>query len=271
VTTRVTVPFTREDPTMAYEPMNLSGKVALVTGGNSGIGLGMAQALAEAGADVCIWGTNTTKNEVALAQLQATGSKVAAMICDVSDEAAVESSFAETVSQFGKVDGVYANAGIGGNGTPFIEIPTEEWRRVLGVDLDGVFWTFRTAARHMVERGEGGRLVGTSSVSSIHGAPRSQPYASSKGAMIAMVRGLSVELARYGITANTIIPGWIETPMTERSFGNEVFEGAVKKRIPQRRWGQGADFGGLAVYLMSDSSAYHTGDQFVIDGGYTRF
>lgn len=256
---------------MPYEPMNLTGKVALVTGGNSGIGLGMAQALAEAGADVCIWGTNPQKNEAALTQLQATGAKAAAMICDVSDEAAVEASFAATVEQFGKVDGAYANAGVGGNGTPFIDIPTEEWRRVLGVNLDGVFWTFRAAAKHMVERGEGGRLIGTSSVSTVHGAPRSEPYASSKGAMISMVRGLAVELARHGITANTIIPGWIETPMTERSFGSEVFEGAVKKRIPERRWGTGADFGGLAVYLMSDASEYHTGDQFVIDGGYTRF
>jgi len=251
--------------------MDLSGKVALVTGGNSGIGLGMADALARAGAGVAIWGTNETKNAAALQQLQASGSDVIAMRCDVSDEAAVEASFAEVVEHFGKVDGCYANAGVGGNGTPFIDIPTEEWRRVLGVNLDGVFWTFRTAAKHMVERGEGGRLVGTSSVSTVHGAPRSEPYAASKGAMIAMVRGLSVELARYGITANTIIPGWIETPMTERSFGNAVFEGAVKKRIPERRWGQGADFGGLAVYLMSDASEYHTGDEFVIDGGYTRF
>ena len=256
---------------MAYEPMDLSGKVALVTGGNSGIGLGMADALARAGAGVAIWGTNETKNAAALQQLQASGSDVIAMRCDVSDVAAVEASFAEVVEHFGKVDGCYANAGVGGNGTPFIDIPTEEWRRVLGVNLDGVFWTFRTAAKHMVERGEGGRLVGTSSVSTVHGAPRSEPYAASKGAMIAMVRGLSVELARYGITANTIIPGWIETPMTERSFGNAVFEGAVKKRIPERRWGQGADFGGLAVYLMSDASEYHTGDEFVIDGGYTRF
>jgi NAD(P)-dependent dehydrogenase (short-subunit alcohol dehydrogenase family) len=239
---------------MAYEPMDLSGKVALVTGGNSGIGLGMADALARSGARVAIWGTNEAKNAVALEHLKASGSDVIAMRCDVSDEAAVESSFAEVVSHFGKVDGCYANAGIGGSGTPFVDITTEEWRRVLAVNLDGVFWTFRTAAKHMVERGEGGRLVGTSSVSTI-----------------AMVRGLAVELARYGITSNTIIPGWIETPMTELSFGSEVFEGVVKKRIPERRWGQGSDFGGLAVYLMSDASEYHTGDEFVIDGGYTRF
>jgi NAD(P)-dependent dehydrogenase (short-subunit alcohol dehydrogenase family) len=256
---------------MPYAPMDLSGKVALVTGGNSGIGLGMADALAQAGAAVCIWGTNPAKNEAALEQLRATGADAEAMICDVSDEGAVDATFAATVDRFGKVDAVFANAGVGGNGTAFIDLPTEEWRRVLGVNLDGVFWTFRAAAKHMVDRGEGGRLVGTSSVSTIHGAPRSEPYASSKGAMIAMVRGLAVELARYGITANTIIPGWIETPMTERSFGNEIFENAVKRRIPERRWGEGADFGGLAVYLASDASAYHTGDQFVIDGGYTRF
>ncbi len=164
---------------MAYEPMDLSGKVALVTGGNSGIGLGMAEALAQAGAGVAIWGTNEAKNAAALEQLKASGSDVIAMRCDVSDEAAVESSFAQVVSHFGKVGGCYANAGVGGNGMPFVDITTEEWRRVLAVNLDGVFWTFRTAAKHMAERGEGGRLVGPSSVSTVHGAPRSEPYAAS--------------------------------------------------------------------------------------------
>jgi len=253
-----------------YAPFDLTGKVALVTGDNSGIGLGMAEALAQAGAAVCIWGTNPEKNAAAEARLKQSGSKVLALRCDVSDEAAVARSFAETLQYFGRVDACFANAGIGG-GAPFVDMTSEQWRRVLAVNLDGVFFTFRAAARHMIERGGGGRLVGTSSVSAIHGAPRNEAYASSKGAMLAMVRGLAVELARYGITANTIIPGWIETPMTERTFSNERFVEAVLKRVPERRWGAGADFGGLAIYLASDASAYHTGDDFVIDGGYTRF
>ena len=111
----------------------------------------------------------------------------------------------------------------------------------------------------------------TSSVSSIDGAPRSLHYASSKGALNALTRGLAVELARHNITANTIIPGWIETGMTENTFANPRFEANVLKRIPFRRWGQPEDFGGLAVYLMSDASAYHSGDEFVIDGAYTKF
>lgn len=158
-----------------------------------------------------------------------------------------------------------------GSGLPFYEQPTEVWRRVWAVNLDGAFFTLRAAAGHMVERGEGGRLVGTSSASAIDGAARNQAYAASKGAMVAVMNGLAVELARYGITANTITPGWIETPMTQRSVGNEKFENAVIRRVPFRRWGTGEDFAGLAVYLASDASKYHTADNFVIDGGYTRF
>jgi NAD(P)-dependent dehydrogenase (short-subunit alcohol dehydrogenase family) len=257
---------------VTYREFDLGGKVALITGGNSGIGLGMADALARAGADVGIWGTNEDKNAVAEAQLASHGTRVLALRCDVSDEAAVEDAFARTLAELGKVDACFANAGVGGGSPlPFYEQPTSEWRRVWGVNLDGAFFTLRAAAKHMVERGEGGRLVGTASASTIHGAARGQAYAASKGALISMMYGLSVELARYHITANIIIPGWVETPMTARNVGNERFESAVIKRVPYRRWGTGDDFGGIAVYLASDASRYHTGDTLVIDGGYTRF
>jgi len=256
---------------MSYEPFDLSGKVALVTGGNSGIGLGMADAMARAGADVCIWGTNPEKNAAAEKQLKAHGGRVLALLCNVADEQAVNDSFGRTVAELGKVDGCFANAGIGRGGIPFWDQPTDLWREVWSVNLDGAFYTLRAAAKHMVERGGGGRLAATSSVSAIHGAPRNQAYAASKGALVALMRGLSVELARYGITSNTITPGWIETPMTQRNVGNEKFEERVIKRVPLRRWGTGDDFGGLAVYLMSEASSYHTGENFVIDGGYTRF
>ena len=255
---------------MAFAPFDLTGKVALITGGNSGIGLGMAIGLAQAGADVCIWGTNPDKNAAAEKEILAVGGKAAALRCDVSQESEVEAAFAETINLFGKVDSCFANAGAGG-GAPFQEFPTDVWNRVMGINLDGTFFTFRAAAKHMIERGEGGRLIGTSSLSALDGAARNEAYAATKGAMISMTRGLSVELARYGITANTIIPGWIETAMTAPRVGDDTFEDRVIKRVPVRRWGQPDDFAGIAVYLASDASSYQTGEDFVIDGGYYRF
>ena len=255
---------------MAFAPFDLTGKVTLITGGNSGIGLGMALGLAQAGADVCIWGTNPEKNAAAEKEILAVGGKAAALRCDVSQENEVEAAFAETLNLFGKVDSCFANAGAGG-GAPFQEFPTDVWNRVMGINLDGTFFTFRAAAKHMIERGEGGRLIGTSSLSALDGAARNEAYAATKGAMISMTRGLSVELARYGITANTIIPGWIETAMTAPRVGDDTFEDRVIKRVPVRRWGQPEDFAGIAVYLASDASSYQTGEDFVIDGGYYRF
>ena len=147
----------------------------------------------------------------------------------------------------------------------------DEWHRVLKVNLDGAFYTFRVATRHMVERGGGGVLVGTASLAAIEGAARNEHYAATKGGLISMIRALAVEFARHGVRANAILPGWIETDMTANAIGNEKFAGGVLPRIPMRRWGTGADFGGIAVYLMSSASAYHTGDTFLIDGGYALF
>ena len=253
-------------------PFDLTGKVALITGGNSGIGLGMARMLAEAGADIAIWGTNPAKNEAARAALAATGRRVLALTCDVGDEAAVDAAFARTVAELGRVDGCFANAGVSGRGqTSFLDMATAEWNRVLRVNLHGAFYTFRAAARHMAERGDGGVLVGTASLAAIEAAPRSEHYAATKGGMISMIRALAVEFARHRIRAHAILPGWIETDMTANAVGNPKFAGNVMPRIPMRRWGTGGDFGGIAVYLMSDASAYHTGDSFVIDGGYSLF
>lgn len=257
---------------MAYKPFDLTGKVALVTGGNSGIGLGIAKAVAEAGADVAIWGTNAAKNETARGALGGTGRKVVALECDVGDEAAVERAFAQTVSELGRVDGCFANAGVSGRGLKsFLDMTSEEWNRVMRVNLDGAFYTFRTAARHMVERGGGGVLVGTASLAAIEAAPRGEHYAATKGGVISMCRAMAVEFARYGVRAHAILPGWIETNMTANAVANPKFAGNVMPRIPMRRWGEGDDFGGIAVYLMSSASKYHTGDTFVIDGGYSLF
>lgn len=257
-----------------YAPFNLKGRAALVTGGNGGIGYGMAAALLAAGAAVAIWGSNAEKTLRAkerLAKECGDAARVYAFTCDVGDEAQVESTFARTVQALGQLDACFANAGVSSKGTPLVEMSLEEFRRVQRVNVEGVFLTLRAAARHMARRGEGGSLVATASTAALHGAARNCEYGASKGAVTAMVRALAVELAPHKIRVNSILPGWIETDMTDRAFHNDKFAAAVLPRVPARRWGDSDDFGGIAVFLASDASAYATGADFLIDGGYTKF
>jgi NAD(P)-dependent dehydrogenase (short-subunit alcohol dehydrogenase family) len=255
---------------------DLGGRVAVVTGGNGGIGLGIAQALASAGCNVSIWGRNTEKNKAAAATMAAAGGKVDTRVCDVADSVSVQDAMKATLDTFGRLDGCFANAGIGGGGRrAFIERTEEEWRTMFATNLDGVFHVFKAAARHMTERANNGdrfgRLVATSSLASLFGTARNEHYAATKAAINALVRALAVELARYGVTANAILPGWIKSEMTAKIMSDEKFVGNVMPRIPVRRFGEPSDFGGIAVYLMSGASSYHTADCFVIDGGYTAF
>ncbi len=259
---------------MAYSPFDLTGKVALITGGNGGIGLGMAEAIAAAGADIVIWGTNQDKNNKAAAILKKHGVKVLTQQVDVSDETSVVNSLQETIEEMGRVDAVFANAGIY-SPAPFLDVSVEQFQQVLDVNLKGAFLTLRESARHMVERAKqgdaGGSLVVTASVAAIDGAAANEAYAASKGGVIAMMKGIAVEFPRYKIRANAILPGWISTDMTSDAQDSDVFTDKVIARVPARRWGEPADFGGIAVYLASDASTFHTGDTFVIDGGYTIY
>jgi NAD(P)-dependent dehydrogenase (short-subunit alcohol dehydrogenase family) len=249
---------------------DLSGRVAVVTGGNGGIGLGMAKALAEAGADVAIWGRDEAKNERASAELAATGRRVLALRCDVSDESQVVDAMATTVAELGKVDALFANAGVAGFAR-FIDMSLDEWRRVTRVNLDGAFLTLREAARHMVERGDGGSLVAISSTSAIHGAPGMEHYAASKTALVGIMRALAVELARFGVRCNTLLPGWTETDMLRPMAASEKFVTNTVSRTPVRRWGVPSDLGPAAVFLADPTATFHTGDTLVVDGGYTIY
>lgn len=250
-------------------PFDLSGQAALVTGGNRGIGLGIAAALAAAGADVAIWGTSEEKNEAAAERLREHGTEVFAAACDVADEAAVDAAMDATVAALGRLDSCFANAGTGAAPVPFEKTGLDEWRRVQGVNLDGAFLTLRAAARAMIAAGTPGSLVVTSSLTAIEGAPRSAAYAAGKGAVVSLVRTLAVELARKGIRANAIMPGWIDTDLTHAMLADERFAGAVMPRVPSRRWGTPDDIGVAAVYLASPASSYHTGDVLKIDGAYS--
>lgn len=260
---------------MAYKPFDLTGKVALVTGGNGGIGLGMAEAMAQAGAGVVIWGTNEAKNKAAETTLKAHGKPVFIQKIDVSDEAQVIAGMQAAVAKMGRIDAVFANAGIGIPSRSFLDITAEQYRKVLSVNEDGVFFTLREGARHMRDRASkgdpGGSLVGVASLAAIEGAARNQHYAATKGAVISMIRGIAVEFARDGVRANAILPGWIATDMTAGAQSSPAFAEKVIPRVPARRWGEPADFGRIAVYLASDASAYHSGDTLLVDGGYAIF
>jgi len=249
---------------------DLSGRVVVVTGGNGGIGLGMARALAAAGADISVWGRDATKNAVAVAELSALGVRAESCAVDVANEEQVDAAMADTVSAFGRIDSLFANAGIGGV-TPFVDQTLEGWRHVMAVNLDGAFLCFRAAVRQLIDQGEGGSLVGISSTSAIHGAAANQAYSCSKTAMLALVRGLAVEMARHQIRCNSLLPGWTETEMTAPLFGWEKFMDATTARTPARRWGRPEDMGAAAVFLADPTLSFHTGDCIVVDGGYTVF
>jgi NAD(P)-dependent dehydrogenase (short-subunit alcohol dehydrogenase family) len=249
---------------------DLRGHVAVVTGGNGGIGLAMAKGLATAGASIAVWGRDAAKNDKAVAELQACGVAAQAFPCAVDDEAQVVEQMRATLARFGRVDSCFANAGMS-IAKPFVETTVEEWDTVQRVNLRGTFLTFREAARHMIERGGGGKLVAIASVGSIHGMPRQASYSASKAGISALVRSLAVELARHDIQANTILPGWIATDMTEFAREWDKLNDAVIHRTPAHRWGNADDFAAAAVYLASHESRFHTGDVLRIDGGYAVF
>lgn len=255
---------------MTADFLDLTGHVAVVTGGNNGIGLGMARGLAQAGASVAIWGRNTERNAAAESELSALA-PVRAFACDVSDPAQVDAAMAGTIEAFGRVDSLIANAGIGGKKGPFHEMTIEEFHDIAAVNVDGVVLSFQAAIKQMIEQGTGGSLVAVSSLAGIEGAATNVHYGATKGAVLAIMRGLATEYARYGIRTNAILPGWIATDMTSAAVGNDTFTEKVIKRVPIRRWGTPEDFAAAAVHLAGPGSAYTNGQQFVIDGGYSVF
>lgn len=249
---------------------DLTGHVALVTGGNSGIGLGFARGLAKAGATIALWGRDEAKSHDAATELKNLGVEVEAFQCDVADEQSVTDQTAAVVERFGRIDSCFANAGHG-FARSFLKTSLDEWNAVINVNLTGVFLTFREVARHMVQRGGGGKLVATSSIGSIHGMARQEGYSAAKGGLNALVRSVAVEMGRYDIQANCVLPGWIETPATKPLIDYKRLYDTIVHRTPAKRWGQPEDLEGVAVYLASEASRFHTGDTLIVDGGYVCF
>jgi len=257
---------------MARGLFDLSGKVVLATGANSGIGLGFLQGCAKQGADVVVWARRREKNAEAVAALRALGAPRAhAEAVDVSDEAAVEAAFASTLKVMGRVDCVFANAGFTHRAASFSDMSSQMYHELLNVALHGAFYTLRAATRHMRERAQagdpGGSIVVCGSLSIFHGLQGMEHYAAAKGALAAMMKGLAVEMGQYGVRANMLAPGFILTGFTEGKPETEAVIKRFSAITPLGRPGYISDIEGPAAYLASDASIFQTGDILVIDGG----
>jgi len=256
---------------------SVEGLCVVVTGGNGGIGLGIARGLLLAGARVVVWGRNTAKNEAALESL-GMPDKTAAFACDVSDEDQVDQAFQQSLDWAGgAIHAMFANAAVPGQMQPFVDLSLEDWHAPLRTNLDGAFLSLRAVTRHLVERGEGGALVGISSVSNFYGTAEKQPYGVSKAGIEALMRSLAVELAPHGIRANTMLPGWTDTPLLAPGAGflpdshHELIRKQTIRRTPAGRWADPDEFGAAAVFLADPALTFHTGDRMVVDGAYTIF
>ena len=257
---------------MSEGMFDLSGKVAVVTGGNGGIGLGIAEGLAEAGADVVVAARSREKTARAVERLEGLGVKALGLTVDVRDEASVAAMISSTVEQFGRLDVLVNNAGIGIRKAPEDYTP-DEWDQVIGINLTGSFLACRDVYHHMKGAG-GGKIINIGSMTSIFGHDMVMPYAASKGGVVQLTKSLAIAWAKDNIQVNSILPGWINTDLTEplrtQPQYRERFE-LISSRIPHGRWGEPADMAGTAVFLASAASDYVTGISIPIDGGYVAF
>jgi 2-deoxy-D-gluconate 3-dehydrogenase len=247
---------------------DLSKRVALVTGGNGGIGLGMAKGLAEAGATVVIAGRNQTKAEAALAELKATGAQAEFVELDVLQETSCHQAIDQAAQKFGRLDILINNAGTSVRKPPE-ELTAADWHLVMNTNLTSAFFCSQAAYPHM-KRAGGGKIINIGSMMSTFASSYATPFASSKGAIVQMAKSFAVAWAKDNIQVNTILPGWINTDLTRKA--REQVDGLhdrVLARTPAQRWGEPGDFAGVAVFLAAQASDFITGASFAVDGGYS--
>ncbi len=247
---------------------DLAGRVALVTGGNGGIGLGMATGLAQAGAAVLIAGRNAAKNAAAVKALEALGAKAAAVEADVTEQSACRALVAAALERYGRLDILVNNAGTNIRKQPQ-EYTLEEWKSVLDTNLTSAFLCSQAAYPAMLKAG-GGKVINIGSMLSIFGAAFAGPYGASKGGMVQLTKSLACAWAKDNIQVNAVLPGWIDTDLT-RAARRDVpgLHERVLARTPAGRWGDPADFAGIAVFLASSAADFVTGAAITVDGGYS--
>ena len=257
---------------MPKDSFDLSGQVALITGGNGGIGLGIATGLIEAGASVTIAARDQAKTRTVVDGLTKTGSKAIGLAVDVEDGDSVSSAVQMTVERLGGIDILVNNAGIAIRKPPQ-DYTSDEWDKVLGINLKGTFLCARAVYPYMVEAG-GGSIINIGSMTSIFGSDWVSSYSASKGGVVQLTRSLAVAWAKDQIRVNAILPGWIKTDLTSAYWmesGNKERLDFINRRIPFKRWGVPSDLAGLAVFLSSTGASYVTGAAIPVDGGYSSF
>jgi 2-deoxy-D-gluconate 3-dehydrogenase len=251
------------------QPFDLTGRVAVVTGGNGGIGLGMAKGLGSAGASVVVAARNRAKGEGAVAELEALGAKAAYLEVDVADEASVDAMIEAAAELWGRLDILVNNAGTSIR-KPAQDMTLDEWHRVIDTNLTSVFLASRAAYPHFKAQGAG-KIINTGSMMSIFGSPVAAAYAASKGGVLQLTKSLAAAWASDNIQVNAILPGWIETDLTSPIWQHTLpdLHQRISSRIPAGKWGTGDDHAGVAVFLASSASDYITGAAIPVDGGYS--
>ncbi len=246
---------------------DLNGKVAVVTGGNGGIGLGMARGLASAGAKVMLAGRNEEKSRAAVGDIEQRGGAAASVATDIADEDSVAAMIAATVERFGRLDILVNNSGINRRGMAQ-DLTAADWHSVLDTNLTGAFFCARAAYPHMKQAG-GGKIINIGSMMSIFGSGVLPAYAASKGGIVQLTKSLACGWAKDNIQVNAVLPGWIDTDLTRgaRQY-NAALHDYVLSRTPAKRWGTIDDMAGIAVFLASSASDFVTGAAIPVDGGY---
>ncbi|MGI9325778.1 MAG: SDR family NAD(P)-dependent oxidoreductase [Pseudomonadales bacterium] len=249
-------------------PFDLTGKVAIVTGGNSGIGLGMARGLSKAGASIAIAARNKSRSQEVVEAFQKENRPAMAVECDVKDAAAIENLMAQVEADFGRIDILVNNAGTSVRKRPE-DLSYEDWRHVLDTNIDSAFRCSQ-AVYPAMKRAGSGKILNNGSMLSLFGSPWGSAYAASKGAMVQLTKSLATAWAEDGIQVNCFLPGWIDTPLTIGAR-REIpgLEEKITERTPAKRWGHIDDFGGIAVFLASSASDFITGTAIPVDGGFS--
>ena len=248
---------------------DLSGKVAIVTGGAAGIGRGIAEGLADAGASIVIAARRLENCEMACREItERTGNPTFPCSCDITDRSRVAALVDDVIKEFGHIDILVNNSGTGGSEKPILKMTDQDWNSVIDTNLKGVFTLSQAVVGKMVERNTGGKIINVASIGSLIGWPNMSAYCASKGGCLQLTKSMALEWARYDIQVNAILPGYFETPMNREFFATEAGAKAIKGSIPMKRIAQIEEMRGVAILLASKASSFMTGSAVVVDGGH---
>lgn len=247
---------------------DLTGKVAIITGGYHGIGRGIAEGLAEAGADVVICARNFERCVEACAEIEKMGVKTLPIRCDITKSEEVKTLIRKTAAEMGKINILVNNAGVGGSEKPILKMSDEDWDYPVNIDLKGAFLCVRAAVPEMIKQG-GGKVINVTSITAMIGMANMSAYCASKAGLVQLTKVMALEFIKYNIQVNALCPGYFLTPMNQKFFESEIGRKAVQKNIPMNRLGRVEELKGTAIYLASPATNFMTGSCLVIDGGQT--